>query len=155
MMRACEALGLNPVRSGSLFLFGLSLGLSAERRGANGERIQSSQYLPSAVRVTGHESLETLPQATFGSIAPDSTILEQTAVLELDSFPLMRHVTLRWDPMDSPLRPVIETELSQRLAEAPSHENMLGGWLVTLGCLMLAFEILGAFAVVLLTLIAH
>ncbi len=32
--------------------------------------------------------------------------------VEVDSFPLMRHVTLRWDPADAPLRREVERELA-------------------------------------------
>jgi len=155
VMRTCEGLGLTPVRSGGLFVFGLSLGLSAERYGSNGEPISSPQPLPTAIQGGSQEHLETLPLAAFGALAPERTMPEQSAVLELDSFPLMRHVTLRWDPADSPLRQVVEAELSERLAEMPAQENMLGGWLLTLGCLLLAFEVLGALAVILLTLVAR
>jgi hypothetical protein len=155
VMRTCEGLGLTPVRSGGLFVFGLSIGLSAERYGSNGEPISSPQPLPTAIQGGSQEHLETLPQAAFGALAPERTMPEQSAVLELDSFPLMRHVTLRWDPADSPLRQVVEAELSERLAEMPAQENMLGGWLLTLGCLLLAFEVLGALAVILLTLVAR
>ncbi|HEY7426763.1 MAG TPA: hypothetical protein VH682_21180 [Gemmataceae bacterium] len=140
LAQICERLGLNPVRSGGLFLFGLSLGLSAGRRSASIEKIQAPHYLPGGVR-GGQGQLE---------IMPASDALEQMAILELDSFPLMRHVTLRWDPTDSPLRPVVETELVGRLAQMPSPESPLGGWLLTLGCLLLAFEMAGAFLVVLI-----
>src|SRR5262249_30036824 len=50
LAQICERRGLNPVRSGGLFLFGLSLGLSAGRRGANVEKIQTPHYLPGGVR---------------------------------------------------------------------------------------------------------
>ncbi len=54
----CAELGLNPVRSGGMFLFGLSV----ERLDTNGERIQTRPHLPGAVRVAGREPLETLSQ---------------------------------------------------------------------------------------------
>jgi hypothetical protein len=146
----CEELGLNPVRSGGMFLFGLSLGAAIERRGANGERIQAPHYLPSGIRAAGPDSIETLAKLTPGTNKPDSSIVEQTAILELENFALMRHVTLRWDPADSPLRQIVETQLSQRLAEEPANESLLGGWLLTIGFLLLAFEFLGAFAMILL-----
>jgi hypothetical protein len=148
LAQICERLGLNPVRSGGLFLFGLSLGLSAGRRGASVEKIQAPHYLPGGIRA-GQGQLEIMPASAAKSL-PDAAVLEQTAILELDSFPLMRHVTLRWDPTDSPLRQVVETELAGRLAQTPSTESPLGSWLLTLGCLLLAFEMAGAFLVVLI-----
>ena len=148
LAQICERLGLNPVRSGGLFLFGLSLGLSAGRRGASIEKIQAPHSLPGGLR-GGQGQLETMPAPAAQSM-PDAMILEQTAILELDSFPLMRHVTLRWDPTDSPLRQVVESELARRLAQTPSAESSLGSWLLTLGCLLLAFEMAGAFLVLLI-----
>jgi hypothetical protein len=145
----CERLGLNPVRSGDLFLFGLSLGLStAGRRGAVFEKIQAPHYLPGGIR-GGPGQLEIMPTPAAKGL-PDATILEQTAILELDSFPLMRHVTLRWDPTDSPLRQLVESELADRLAQTPSTESSLGAWLLTLSCLLLVFEMAGTFLVVLI-----
>ncbi|MGH7170161.1 MAG: hypothetical protein ACRELG_07795 [Gemmataceae bacterium] len=143
VMDVCEQLGINPVRSGDLFLFGLSLGLSSERRGSNGEPIPAPHYLPSAIRIgSGH--LETA-SATAGGRTPDPTVLEQTAILEVESFPLLRHVTLRWDPVDSPLRRMLENELSRRLSETFADDSPLGGWLLTLGFVLLAFDMAGVF----------
>lgn len=150
----CEQLGVHPVRSGGLFLFGLSLGLTSERRGSNGERIQAPHYLPAAVRVAGSIPQETVSPSAGGA-ATDRTILEQTAILEVDSFPLLRHVTLRWDPVDSPLRQVVETELRRRLSETFAGDNPLGGWLLTLGSILLAFELAGASFLIALHLFAR
>ncbi|HWG42008.1 MAG TPA: hypothetical protein VN688_04420 [Gemmataceae bacterium] len=149
LMQICQGLGLNPVHSGGLFLFGLTLGQSAERRDGKGERIQAPHYLPAALRAAGRESLEPLSP---GSLAPDSTVLEQSAILELESFPLMRHVTLRWDPADSPLRQIVETELTHRLAETPTRESALGGWLLTCGFLLLVLGFTIAFALVVINM---
>ena len=148
LTQICDELGLNPVRSGGLFLFGMSLDLSGERRGAT---IQAPHYLPTGVRVSAGQ-LETSPVSAAKEVA-DVTVLEQTAILELDSFPLMRHVTLRWDPADCPLRQVIEAELARRLAQMPSGHSMLGGWLLTLGGLLLAFVMAGAFLVFLINIV--
>lgn len=144
LMEVCEQFGINPVRSGDLFLFGLSLGASSEGRAANGEPIQAPHYLPSAVRA-GSKPLETKPATASGGRRVDPTILEQTAILEVESFPLMQHVTLRWDPVDSPLRRVLESELSQRLAETVTHDSPLGGWLLAVGFVLLSFDLAGVF----------
>lgn len=144
VMDVCEKLGINPVHSGDLFLFGLSLGLSSERRGSNGEPIQAPHYLPSAIRA-GPGHLETVPAIAAEERTTDRTILEQTAILEVESFPLMRHVTLRWDPVDSPLRRMLESELSHRLSETYSDDSPLGCWLLTIGVVLLAFDLAGAF----------
>lgn len=146
----CERLDIHPVRSGGLFLFGLSLGGAPERRGSNVERIQAPHYLPTAVRVAGSIARET-PSASAGATS-DRIVLEQSAILEVDGFPLMRHVTLRWDPVDSPLRQVLETELSHRLFVTSTDDNALGNWLITLGSILLAFELAGAFFLIVLHL---
>ena len=63
----------------------------------------------------------------------------QSAVLEVESFRLLRHVTLRWEPSDSPLRNVLEAELDRRLALAGSPEHETSVWL-----LLVSYAILGA-----------
>jgi hypothetical protein len=125
----CEQLGINPVRSGGMFLFGLSPGLLAENRGPKGESARSEKEM---------------------SIVTAESGLEQPAILEVDSFPLMRHVTLRWDPVDSPLRRTLETKLSQYLSESYSAESLLGGWLLSIGFVLLSFDLAGAFFLILL-----
>jgi hypothetical protein len=149
LTQICDELGLHPVRSGNMLLFGLSLGLSGERHG--GEKIQAPHYLPVGVRASGGHR-ETAPAAPSKGMS-DLTVLEQTAILELDSFALMRHVTLRWDPADCPLRQVVEAELARRLTRTPSGDSMLGAWLLTLGGLMLAFVMAGAFLVFLINIV--
>lgn len=81
-----------------------------------------------------------------------SPIAEQTAILEVERFAPMHHVTLRWDPVDATLRPFIENELAQRLAEASPRESALGNWLLALGCSLMAFEFAGAFLLVAINL---
>jgi hypothetical protein len=107
LAHCCAELGLSPVRSGDLFLFGFS---------------------------------------------PDGKPTEESAILELDSFPLMRHVTLRWDPSDSPLRPTLERQLAQQLAQTPTDYHLLGGWLLTFGFILFAFEVVGSLLVILVAL---
>ncbi len=76
---------------------------------------------------------------------------EQAAVLEVDSFPLMHHVTLYWEPADVPLRRLVETELSRRLAESVSDTGLLSSWLLTLGFVLLSFDLFGAFFLIALS----
>lgn len=104
----CKERGINPMRSGDLFLFGAS------------------------------------PSSDFGG--------EPSAILEIDSFPLMRHVTLRWEPAVSPLRRIVETELRLRLSETVADDGLLGGWLLILGFVLLSFDLTGAFFLIVLNL---
>jgi hypothetical protein len=123
----CKELGVNLTRSGDLFLLGPSDGfiLSRDREGA----------------------VEPLAYDRGSDFAS-----QQPAILEVHSFPLMRHVTLCWEPAASPLRRIVETELSRRLSEMLSDDGLLGGWLLTLGLLLLSFNLAGAFFLILLNL---
>jgi hypothetical protein len=134
LAEVCDRLGLHPARSGGLFVFGPSLGgePSEDRKGAE----QALSY----------------DRGSSGEMTLAATIREQSAILEVDSFPLMRHVTLRWDPVESPFRRILETELSRCLEEMPSEDNLLGSWLLMLGLLLLVFELAGAFVLILLHL---
>jgi hypothetical protein len=79
--------------------------------------------------------------------AGDSSSLNTPVELEVDAFQLMRHVTLRWSPVDSPLRTKMEVELSQRLDESPDHET--GPWLTMMGLMLLGSVFLGTVYLVL------
>lgn len=130
----CEQMGINPVRSGDMFLFGLTLGLPSEKRGSNG-----------ASAVVGKEA----------SVVTTERGLEEPAILEVDSFPLMRHVTLRWEPGDSPLRRTLESQLSRQLSATLSDDSLLGGWLLTIGFILLSFDLAGVFFLILLHMFAR
>src|SRR5262245_60953149 len=104
LVEVCEQVGLKPVHSGNLFVFGM-------------EKTTDS---------AGHN-----------------------AILELDSFDSMKHVTLHWDPADSPLRPVVEAELGRRLLREGSPYHETGTWLNMAGCGLLVLALL---AVVLVSL---
>jgi hypothetical protein len=64
--------------------------------------------------------------------APEIALFEDASVVELEPFPLMRHVTLNWEVEDSEARQQIETELSRALAEVRTPENPAGGWFLSL-----------------------
>jgi hypothetical protein len=151
VMGICEGLGLDPVRSGGMFLFGLSLGRAPERREAGSGRVQAPHYLST----TGREPQGTKPGVASQSLEPSITVPGQTAIMELDHFPLMNHVTLRWDPADSPLRPLIESELSHQMAETSAPESVLGAALLTTGFFLLLGVFAGAFMLVVINLIRH
>jgi hypothetical protein len=70
---------------------------------------------------------------------------EQNVILEVDRFPLLHHVTLRWEPAASPLRRLVEKELSRRLSRMLVEDRQLGGWLLTLGFALLSFDFFGVF----------
>jgi len=145
----CEALALEPIRSGNLYVFGLSLaslppsGAEARARG-----IQAPHHLPAARRGGADLALE-------AGASPGVELAGQTAILEVEAFSALCHVTLRWDPYDSPLRAAFEAELERRLAgvRAPDHET--GPWLTLAGVFVLGASILGAIGLVLRGLLSR
>jgi hypothetical protein len=126
----CERYGLSPIRSGNVFVFGP--GLEQLPPGASPEGIQAPHTMGGMVQKT--------PRLDRPASLADEFV-GQTAVLEGESFRPLRHVTLRWDPTDSPLRTVLEEELERRLAAsgAPYHETAI--WLTMAGYLVLGVSL--------------
>jgi hypothetical protein len=130
LAEVCRQLGVHPVRSGNLFLFNIVVGPAPDPPTGIQEGLPVKDPFP-------------LPSAAKGQDP-----LGQAAVLEVDSFAAMNHVTLRWDPADQPLRRAVEAELTRRLAETPGPDSELGGWLLFVGltflgmCLMVAVALL-------------
>jgi hypothetical protein len=139
----CLELGLNPVRSGSLFLFGITVGRAEPQAGPR-EALQAPHYLPRAAR-----------EGVLERAAPVRDLTDQAAILEVDTFPHMNHVTLRWDPADTPLRREVESALARRLARAPGPESELGGWLLLLGFVLLGIAGFAAAVIILLQLLVR
>jgi hypothetical protein len=119
LAESCAKLGLDPIRSGNLFVFGLSLG-GAVGRPSSPEGIQAPHYL----------TQRPAPPLTIGNLPGGDDLVGQNAILEVEAFAATRHVTLQWDPHDSPLRPALEAELERRLrvVDAPYHDT--GLWLI-------------------------
>jgi hypothetical protein len=80
---------------------------------------------------------------------------ENKTVVELDTFPALMHVTLRWSPQNAPLRALTEAALERKLADhgAPYHET--GAWLGLFGSALLVLSMVIAFAVVLRTFLSR
>ncbi len=77
----------------------------------------------------------------------------QRALLEVDAFPALRHVSLRWDPAGADLRRALEAELGRILARTPTPDHPVGNWLLLAGISLLGFSCLGAFALILFRLV--
>jgi hypothetical protein len=58
------------------------------------------------------------------------------AVLEVEPFWMMYHVTMRWRSADPAVRQEIERELVKDLGTVQTRETSLGGWFLTLAALM-------------------
>jgi hypothetical protein len=137
LAEVCQVLGVHPVRSGNLFLFGIVIGRTPPARFGVREGIQAPHYLPAG-------GGEARAGSAAAEEAPGRDLLGQAAILEVDSFGLMNHVTLRWDPPDPPLRHEVEAALGRRLAETPAPDSELGGWLLVGGfCLLCVTTLAG------------
>jgi hypothetical protein len=112
------ALGLRPLRSGKMFIF--SSGASELKR---------ADAILSAPPV-GAEQIDAGREA---------------AVLEVDPFRPLRHVSLRWEPIQSPLRHEVERELERNLGHVPSTNHSVGDWFVLLALALIAFNLFATF----------
>jgi len=113
-----ERLGLRPLRSGDMYYFGTTNSARAREAGNHG------------IRTTPDDADTGRKVQT----APAPVVTMQNVILELDAFPAMCHVTLRWDPAHSGLRQEVERELERELADTPAPPHMLGGLLTLGGC---------------------
>lgn len=131
LVEACARLGLEPIRAGGLFVFGLA----QESPGSRPVGIPAPHLLP-------RRRVSVLPEAV-GELAG------QDAILEVESFAPMKHVTLRWEPHDSPLRRAVEAELERGLAAAGSPYHDTGAWLGLAGSGLLVLAMAGLLALLL------
>jgi hypothetical protein len=65
------------------------------------------------------------------------------SALELESFAVLHHVTLRWHSMDEPSRQAIERELADVLAGMPSTPNPAAGWFFSVGASLMLVTLAG------------
>jgi hypothetical protein len=127
------ALGLNPLRSGNLFVFGSGSAFTAPRRE------------PVAIQAPHHLPARTTPVGGDGFGTAESELIGETALLEVEPFALLRHVTLRWEPDGTLLRREVEAELERTLAQTPTVANPVGDWLTMIGLALIAFNLLATF----------
>jgi hypothetical protein len=128
-------LGLDPMRSGNLFLFGLAA--------AKGEGTSAP-----------HEPFQgphnRLPNAPTRPERPD--LAGEAAVLEVETFPALNHATLCWDPADTPLRREVENGLARLLRGVPAPPSEFGGWMVLAGSTLVGFTAVASVGLVALHL---
>jgi hypothetical protein len=141
-----ERLGLSPVRTGSLYVFGVPLGAhgtrTAAREGPQPEGIQAPHLLTAPP-----EQERELVTARLD--APASDLAAETAVLEVHTSPWLWHATLRWDPVNSNLRREVEAELDRTLADTTVPDHDLGAWFTVIGFGLLALLLLVLFLILL------
>jgi hypothetical protein len=71
-------------------------------------------------------------------------------VLEVDTFPLMRHATLSWLADPGPVRVTFEQELERVLGEVHTEPNPVAGWFLGVALLLLCATFLGLVLLILL-----
>ena len=81
---------------------------------------------------------------------PGSNLAYLWEELDVDSFPGMRHVTLRWRGRDEAVRVEVETGLAQALSQVCSRQNPIAVWFLclALGIFFSAFAAMAALIVV-------
>lgn len=70
---------------------------------------------------------------------PDGAV----AVVDVDAFAPLRHVTLHWQPGSERLRAEVETELTRTLAEVETGYNPVGTWLLSVSACLFLITLFG------------
>ncbi len=119
----------------------------------------SGQNIVLRARLEGEKAGELVraPSQESGAMAvgePDAAWRAETdaggwAAVQVDAFPVMRHVTLHWQAGSDLIRQQAETELATALTHVWTRDNPVGGWFLTLTVCFLAvmFLVLLALAV--------
>ena len=129
--QAFERLKLAPVRVANRIIFGLrpSQALSLQ------EAIQTPRQATAPLAFAG--AADGREEPAGDGPHPDLAAAEHLNIarlgeLEIDPFPAMRNVTLRWRGVEPTLRRDIAAELAKALAEVEPPENPMAGWFMTI-----------------------
>jgi len=147
LQRVLDRLGLNPVRSGHSYLFTGTLVPVTSRR-VRAEGIQAPHLLPLLADSPEVEALEVEEIVEEEPAPPTTTTLPAAAALEVEPFPFMRHVTLRWDPPDAPVRKEVEASLIRALRETFVPYHPLGSWFLMTALILLLLGCFGTTALI-------
>lgn len=128
LLEVCQHLRLEPVQSGNLFVFGL---MEAPAPGLTGIQPPHGLSRTGRTRPVYREEATTVEE-----------LAGQNAILELEVFPMMKHVSLRWEPHHSPLRTAVEAELERRLLRVGAPYHATGAWLTLIGSALLGMSML-------------
>lgn len=145
LARISTYMGLSPLRSGSMYLFRSGTASSPHLEAQEGEA-RSEDGFPSQsidVLVPSPADPKTAAQAGLPGNHPGEPVTVQGTILEVDAFPAMHHVSLRWDPADSHVRRIVEKELERILASTPAPPSQTGGWLTIAGLALMALFLFG------------
>ncbi len=100
------------------------------------------------------------PGLARGEFSPDpggssGSAPNQKTVLELDPFPAMRHVSLRWPQSAGALRKEIEVELAKVLPALPAPDNPAAMWFTSIGVSLFCLVFFAILALILLQWLRH
>jgi hypothetical protein len=115
--RVLDQLGFSWTRAGNRFY------LRVSEPPASGSNRPSAEEVMAAGAVGAAASVGTAP--------PPSAAAEQTAVIDLEPFPAMHHVTVRWSLVGQAVRREVEGELTRSLAGVLTYNNPSGGWFLS------------------------
>jgi hypothetical protein len=140
--RAFSRLGLRPLHSGDLYYFGLN------------NSPPTNDHIIRAHEVQGIQAAT--PETPKTAAVPTALLAAgATVILEVDAFQALWHVTLRWNPVQSPLRQALEHELERELADMPTPLHALGPWLTLAACALFLLMLVIGTAVLLYRLLHH
>lgn len=74
--------------------------------------------------------------------------------LELDAFPALNHVTLRWEGRHPSIRREVETKLAEALAKIWTHDNPASGWFMSIALCLFSVTFLTLMGMVTLRILA-
>lgn len=133
LARALAQLRLQATRLGNrLFVSPASEPLTAA---SSSEAIQPAPRYPGASLVPS--PADTLAENRF------ETPLAAQPTLQIDPFPAMRNISLRWQPGNETLRHDIEAELARELARCMAEDSPVAGWFLTLASCLFGALFLG------------
>lgn len=64
------------------------------------------------------------------------------ALVRIDPFPALAHVTLHWETAETPLRLEVERALTQAMRQVQTRDNPAGSWILGIGGILLGFVFL-------------
>jgi len=132
--------------------FERALGQLLDRLGLEWNRLGNRVFVavgreavrPEAMRYEHAYAAEPLAAVELtGALAPPRPPGE--AVLDMEPFEGMCHITLHWRRHSGLVRDELEAELARALAQVPAPEHATGGWLMGLAAFLLALIFMGIF----------
>jgi hypothetical protein len=79
----------------------------------------------------------------FVSIEAKDGDREKRILIEVDAFPLLRHVSLRWAANSPGVRQAIEAELARSLSQVQTADNPTGAWFLAVAAALFSATFFG------------